>query len=240
MRAPVETGVVWVTGAGGGLGSALVEVFRERGWHVAASGHTRPPGGDGVRLRTGCVDVTRAETVTAWVEDIEAGWGRLDVLIHNAGVVADGPLVRMSDSEWDRVLEVNLKGAFLCARAVLPGMVRQQSGLILNIASFAGKFGARGQANYAAAKAALIGLTVSLAKEVGEAGVRVNAVLPGVMRTGMTRELSEEALDAFARSNQLRRLNSPRKVAEAVEAITRMEDVSGQVFSLDSRVGRWV
>lgn len=148
-------------------------------------------------------------------------------------------MARTSDADWDMVLGVNLKGPFLCSKAVLPTMVHRREGQILNIASFAARGGNRGQCGYAASKAGLIGLTLALAKEVGGAGIRVNAVLPGVLPTGMIDGLPEEALRSFTEANALGRLNGLCETAQAIVRIAAMRDVSGQVFALDSRVSRW-
>jgi 3-oxoacyl-[acyl-carrier protein] reductase len=184
-------------------------------------------------------DVTSAGSIESGVECVLARWGQLDVLVNNAGLTADGPVAGMADDDWDRVLEVNLKGAFRSARAVVPVMVRRRQGHIVNISSFAARRGHAGQANYVAAKAGLIGLTESLAKELGGRGICVNAVLPGILPTRMTAGLSEEQLAGLAAENALRRLNSADEVARFVVFLVGMKNASGQVFQLDSRIGRW-
>jgi 3-oxoacyl-[acyl-carrier protein] reductase len=173
------------------------------------------------------------------VSNVEARWGRLDLLIHNAGVTADRLLARMSETDWDTVVDVHLKGAFFCCQAVLPAMVRRREGQILNISSFSGRSGAVGQANYAAAKAGLIGLTMSLAREVADFGIRVNAVLPGVLPTRMTATMTGAAREALVGANLLKRMNSLEEVASLVVAVACAQDVSGQIFQWDSRIGRW-
>jgi 3-oxoacyl-[acyl-carrier protein] reductase len=145
----------------------------------------------------------------------------------------------MSDDDWHRVLDVNLKGAFLCAQAALRPMLKQRDGHILNISSFGGRVGRAGQANYAASKAGLIGLTQALAKEAGSRNVRVNAVLPGFLRTRLVGDLTEEQLAAHAASNALGRLNEFAEVARFVTFLAGMRNVSSQVFQLDSRIGPW-
>ncbi len=230
-----------VTGAGGGLGGALVRAFVGEGWRVAAAGHDRlPETGDAGEAVFPCVlDVTQRNHCESVVAAVEAQWGRLDLLIHNAGVTADRLLATMSEADWDTVLDVHLKGAFLCCQAVLPMMIRQREGQVLNIGSFSGRAGAVGQSNYAAAKAGLIGLTMSLAREVAEFGVRVNVVLPGVLPTRMTAAMTRVAREALVGGNLLKRMNSLEEVASLVVAVASARDVSGQVFQWDSRIGRW-
>lgn len=235
-----EAEVVLVTGGAGGLGTALVAAFREAGWRVAAAGHRTPPrdlaGPDVLPL---AFDVRRVCEVEEAVEQVLMRWGRIDGLINNAGLCRDARLPRLTEDDFTTVLETHLKGAFLCSRAVLPGMIQRQSGHILNVGSWAARSGPLGQSAYAAAKAAMAGLTVALAREVGGSGVRVNAVLPGVMRTGMTRDLPESALAEFAAANVLGRLNRTDAVARQIVFLAGQEDVSGQVFQWDSRIGRW-
>jgi len=231
--------VVCVTGAAGGLGQALAQQFAAQGWRVAAGSH-----------RGGCADLTdsiwslpldvtdhaRAEGA---VQEIVARWGRLDVLVNNAGAVADAPIWQLHEADWDAVMAVNLKGAFRVSQAALHPMVQQRDGHILNIASFAARAGPRGQAHYAAAKAGLVGLTQSLAREVGSHNVRVNAVLPGVLPTPMTARLDDAVVQEFTRANALGRLNSVAEVARFVVFLAAMQNVSGQLFQLDSRIARW-
>jgi 3-oxoacyl-[acyl-carrier protein] reductase len=232
--------VVWMTGAAGGLGRALISEFAALGWRVAATTH-RP-----------CVEISNSESIWTFVMPVEdhelilAGaarivqrWGPIDVLINNAGVTADGLLARTDEIDWDTVLSVNLKGAFLCAQAVLKTMIPRRSGHILNISSHAAKTGASGQSNYAAAKAGLVGLTQSLAREAGKSNIQVNAIFPGVLPTAMTRNLPSKVLDDFARANVLERLNDPVEVSRFIAFVAGMKNISGQVLQLDSRISRW-
>lgn len=236
---PTSARVVLVTGAGGGLGQGLVSEFAAQGWRVAAASHrpTAQPETDAVWPLK--LEVTNRAQVSAIVEQILARWGRLDALINNAGVTADRLLLQMDAADFARVLDVNLKGAFLCAQAVLRPMMKQRDGHIINLASFAAKRGAAGQCNYAAAKAGLIGLTTSLAKEAGSRNIRVNAILPGVLPTPMTAPLNDETLRAFAAANALGRLNEVGEVARFIVFLAGMKNVSGQLFQLDSRVAPW-
>ncbi|MCC6232875.1 MAG: SDR family NAD(P)-dependent oxidoreductase [Verrucomicrobiales bacterium] len=233
--------VVWITGAAGGLGVALVEAFLEAGWCVAATGHRSvPQGTPGPRLWVGTADVTDSEAVRATVGAVLERWGRLDALVNNAGCLADASVATMTDAQWDRVLDVHLKGAFRCCREALPPMVSAGGGHILNVSSLAAREGVRGQANYAAAKAGLVGLTLSLAREVGPSGVCVNAVLPGMLPTGMIAGLGPEQVSAQVSRSVLGRLNELREPARFLAGLAALRHVSGQVFALDGRVSRWV
>jgi 3-oxoacyl-[acyl-carrier protein] reductase len=177
--------------------------------------------------------------VDAVTNEIVQSWGRLDALICNAGVTADGSLALMSDDDWQRVLEVNLKGAFHCSRAALRPMLAQRDGHIIFISSFSGRVGTRGQTNYAAAKAGLIGLSQSLAREAGPRNVRANAVLPGVLPTPMTGGLEAATLASFVSANTLGRINTLDEVARFIAFLTATQNISGQIFQLDSRVAPW-
>jgi 3-oxoacyl-[acyl-carrier protein] reductase len=231
--------VILITGAAGGLGQALVEAFAAADWQVVAGWHQTPLSGQPANVFPTPLDVTAADSVSAAFAETLARFGRLDALINNAGIARDALVVQMSDGDWQRVLDVNLKGAFLCAQAALRPMLKQRDGHILNISSFGGRVGRAGQANYAASKAGLIGLTQALAKEAGSRNVRVNAVLPGFLRTRLVGDLTEEQLAAHAASNALGRLNEFAEVARFVTFLAGMRNVSSQVFQLDSRIGPW-
>lgn len=235
--------VALITGAGSGLGAALVRGLVATGWRVAAAGHRAPPAetwGDGNGDVMACaLDVTRREESALVVASLLERWGRLDLLVNNAGITMDRLLAGMRESDWDAVIDVHLKGAFLCSQAVLPAMIRQGHGHILNVGSFSGKQGAAGQVNYAAAKAGLMGLTLSLAREVAEHGVRVNGVLPGVLPTKMTAALSDSVRETLVEANLLKRMNSLEEVVSLVVGLAGTRDISGQVFQWDSRIGRW-
>lgn len=234
-----DSSVVLITGAAGGLGRGLVEAFATAGWRVAAGfRRTACPRNDDTVWPVS-LEVTAPERASQVIEEIVARWGRVDALVNNAGLTADASVLQMSDEAWQRVLDVNLKGAMACARAAVWPMIRQRDGHIINVSSFAARAGTPGQANYAAAKAALIGLTQSLAAELGSRNVRVNAVLPGVLPTGMTARLKAEARERLVTGNVLRRMNSVAEVARFVAFLAGMRDVSGQVFQLDSRLSRW-
>jgi 3-oxoacyl-[acyl-carrier protein] reductase len=229
---------VLITGASRGLGAALAQSFASAGWKVAAG--ARQPG---VLISSAALtlrfDVTEAGGIETAVQKCVEELGALDVLVNNAGVIADGLSWQLDDESWQRALDVNLRGAFLCSKAVARQMIRQRDGHIINIASFGARSGPAGQSNYAAAKAGLIGLTQSLAKEFGSRNVRVNAILPGVLPTNMTAKLTTEQLEGFAKANALGRINSLAEVARFIVFLARMENISGQIFQLDSRIAPW-
>lgn len=239
MSQPDHSRVALITGASGGLGRALVAEFLAQGWRVAAGFHRENAHTKTDSLWPLPLDVTSREGVADAVTKVTSGWQRIDLLVNNAGITVDRPLWQMDDDDWQRVLDVHLKGAFLCSQAVLRPMLRQRDGHILNIASFSGRNGNGGQANYAAAKAALLGLTTSLAKEVGSRNVRVNALLPGVLPTPMTAGLSPRQLETFAAANALGRLNDLAEVARFTAFLAGTQNISGQFFQLDSRIARW-
>ena len=231
--------VVLITGAAGGLGRELVTEFAAQGWRVAAAHHHATTHTATETIWPIPLDVTQRASCAETVKQLLARWGRLDALINNAGLTADQPSWQISDEDWEKVLSVNLKGAFLCAQAAIRPMLKQRDGHIINLGSFSGRSGGRGQANYAAAKAGLLGLTAALAQEVGSRNVRVNTVLPGVLPTPMTAKLTEAQRAEFATANALGRLNSITEVARFIVFLAGMQNVSGQLFQLDSRVARW-
>lgn len=231
---------VLITGAAGGLGGELTKTFLAAGWRVAAGQHSKTIQSSDDRLKVVPLDVTNADQIKKTVDGLLAEWGRIDVLINNAGITADGALAALSIEDWQRVLDVNLKGAFLCSRAVLQQMMfEQRNGHIINVSSFAAKNGHAGQANYVAAKAGLVGLTQSLAKEAGKRNVCVNAIFPGLLETPMTEHLTPEQIKTIGGSNVLGRSTTLEEVAAFALHLTTMRHVSGQVFQLDSRVSAW-
>ena len=227
--------VVVITGASGGLGQALAAEFTRAEWKVVAASRSQPSGSSNSIL----MDVTRGAEIESGFAEVLARFGRIDALINNAGMTLDAPVVQMHDDEWERVLDVNLRGAFLCSKAAARQMMRQRDGHIINVSSHAARRGPRGQANYAAAKAGLVGLTQSLARELGSRNVRVNAIFPGVMPTKMTAQLSEQQMIEFAKANALGRINSVEEVARFITFLAGTENISGQVFQLDSRIAPW-
>jgi 3-oxoacyl-[acyl-carrier protein] reductase len=216
-----------------------VREFEAQGWRVAAGYHVTPIATETRSIWPLKVDVTNPVEVDGIIARVQARWGPVHALVNNAGAVGDRLLPQMDEADWDHVMAVNVNGARLCSRAVLPAMIDRRDGHIVNVASYSARHGRRGQANYVAAKAALLGLTVSLAREVGCANVRVNAVLPGPMQTGMTAGLEPKVLEDLAKANVLGRMNSPAEAARFISFLATTQDISGQVFQLDSRVAAW-
>jgi 3-oxoacyl-[acyl-carrier protein] reductase len=233
-----------VTGGSRGIGRAVAEALAREGAAVAViagrdlaaaeetAAAVRALGVDGLALQGDVSDAAQVESmVAAALERL----GRLDILVNNAGVTRDGLLLRMDETAWDAVLDINLKGAFLCTRAVLKPMVRQKSGCIVNITSVLGLRGNAGQANYAAAKAGLIGLTKSAAWEVASRGIRVNAVAPGFITTRMTEGLPEGVTAEALKRIPLGRFGRPEDVAGVVVFLCSeaANYVTGQVVVVD-------
>jgi 3-oxoacyl-[acyl-carrier protein] reductase len=161
-------------------------------------------------------DVSSGRQVEELFKEILSRYGRVDVLVNNAGIAKDGILLRMSEKDWDTVLNVNLKGVFNCTKAVLRSMIRQRRGAIVSISSVAGQIGNAGQANYAASKAGIMGFTKTIAREVASRGITVNAVAPGFINTEMTATLPEKMIESFLQQIPLGRLGSAEDVAETV------------------------
>lgn len=228
-----------VTGASGGLGGALCGQLAQDGWQVVAGARSGQVSVSHKLILAAQLDVTDSAQIAFVVEDMLTRFGRIDLLINNAGLTADALCAQMSEEDWDRVLDVNLRGAFLCAKAVARPMARQRDGHIINISSFGARRGPRGQGNYAAAKAGLIGLTHSLAQELGSRNVRVNVIFPGVLPTPMTAKMSAEQLAALAHANALGRINSLDEVVRFLSFLASTQNISGQVFALDSRIAPW-
>ncbi len=180
-------------------------------------------------------DVSSPEDVTRLIEAAASNFNKIDILVNNAGVTRDQLIMRMSDEEWDTVINIDLKSAFLCTRAVLRHMLRQRWGRIVSIASVVGIIGNAGQANYASAKAGIIGLTKSVAKEVGSRGITVNAIAPGFIESRMTEQLDEKQRQALLEHIPLGSIGTPQDVAEAVAFLASEEAryITGQVLNVD-------
>ena len=208
--------VAIVTGASRGIGAAIVKKFADEGVQVVACARSiESCAGAALCLK---VDVSNSAEVDACVKTTVEKFGRVDILVNNAGITKDGLLMRMSDEDWDRVLDINLKGAFLFTRAVTRPMMknRETGGSIVNISSVVGITGNAGQANYAASKGGLIALTKTVAKELGSRNIRCNAVAPGFIESKMTEGLSDEVKRSCMDSTSLKRFGKPEDVANAV------------------------
>ena len=224
MTKPLENKIALVTGAARGIGQAIALQLAADGADLALCDVKAEWLEDtiakvkalGRRAEGYAMDVANGAAVGEAVAKILADFGRIDVLVNNAGITRDTLLMRMSEEDWDAVLDINLKGAFLVTKAVVKPMMKQRSGAIVNIASVVGIMGNPGQANYTASKAGLIALTKTTAKELGSRNVRVNAVAPGFIRTAMTDKLAEPVKDAMLKMVPLGRLGEPEDVAKAV------------------------
>jgi len=181
------------------------------------------------------LDVADIASVESYFREL----ARVDLLINNAAIRADALCATMKAAQWDSVMEPDLRGPFLCAQAAAAKMIKQRAGHIINIGSFAARIGNVGQSNYAAAKAGMIGLTQSLARELGRRNVRVNCVLPGFLETKFTAGMAPQFREHALEMHELRKFNTVQDAARFIAFLDTMEFVSGQVFQLDSRIARW-
>jgi 3-oxoacyl-[acyl-carrier protein] reductase len=220
----LEGRVALVTGGSRGIGSAIVRRFVEEGASVAFTWLSSPEkaaalaeelSGAGRQVRGYQSDAADHAASEALVEAVMADFGRLDILVNNAGVTRDNLMLRMTEEQWDDVIRIDLKSVFNLTRHALKPMLRSRGGSIINISSVVGVFGNAGQANYAAAKAGILGFTKSVAKEVGSRSIRCNAIAPGFIETDMTHVLDEKNKEAFLAGIPLRRLGQGSEVADA-------------------------
>ncbi len=236
-----EDSVVVVTGAGRGIGEEIAKAFAGEGAtcvlidvdeKAAAAVAGALEGVESAAYGADVTDLGRMEEIT---KDIVEKFGKADVLVNNAGITRDNLILRMKESDWDAVLNVNLKGAFVCTKAFARYMLKQRSGRMVNIASVIGLMGNAGQANYAASKAGLIGLTKSTAKEFASRGITVNAVAPGYIESAMTKDLSGDAREAMLSVVPLRRTGLPADVAAGVLFLAGPGAgyVTGEVLRID-------
>ncbi len=236
--------VALVTGASRGIGRSIAEHLAGEGHRVVVNYHSSPDAADevvaavaaggGEAMAVGA-DVGDADAVAEMFKRVQDTWGPVEVLVNNAGITRDNLLLRMSPDDWDAVLTTNLRSAYLCTRTALRGMLKARWGRVVSVTSVSGISGNPGQANYAAAKAGLIGLTKSVAREVGSRGITANAVAPGFIETDMTADLSDAVRDAAAGSIALGRFGTPWEIASAVGylASDAASYITGQVIVVD-------
>ncbi|TET82307.1 3-oxoacyl-[acyl-carrier-protein] reductase [candidate division TA06 bacterium] len=232
-----------VTGAAKGIGREIALRFAQEGADVAAwdvetdemESLKTEIEGKGRRFLGLQVDVSDFDTVKTAVENVLDGFSRIDILINNAGITRDNLIIRMSEVDWDSVIDVNLKGVFNCTKAISRVMLKQKSGRIINISSVIGIFGNAGQSNYAASKGGIISFTKSIAKELASRGITVNAIAPGFIDTGMTGLLGDEVREKYLQSVPLRRMGTGKDVAEAALflASDQASYITGETIRVD-------
>jgi 3-oxoacyl-[acyl-carrier protein] reductase len=240
MQIDLTGRVALVTGSTRGIGRAIATTLAGAGARVAVVGRERARAEEaasqlGGEARGFSCDVADTASVAALVEEVEKSFGSLDILVNNAGLTRDNLLMRIKDADWDAVLDANLRGAFASIRAASRGMMKRRWGRIINIASVVGITGNKGQANYAASKAGLIGLTKSVAKELASRNILCNAVAPGFIETDMTAAMTPEARTAMSAQIPLERLGKPEDIAGTVAflASEHAAYITGQVFVVD-------
>jgi 3-oxoacyl-[acyl-carrier protein] reductase len=236
--------VAIVTGGAQGIGRAIAEALAQQGAHVVvadlqeekaeavAAELTADTGRRAIAVK---VDVASSDSAKAMIDRAIEEFGHVDILVNNAGTTRDNLIMRMSEADWDFILNINLKGAFNCSKAVVRPMMKQRHGRIINISSVSGLAGQAGQANYSSSKAGLIGLTKALAKELGGRNITVNAVAPGFIETELTADLPQELKDWGIQMTPLGRFGQPEDVARAVAFLASDEAsfITGHVLSVD-------
>jgi len=232
--------VALVTGANGGIGSATALKLGMNGFKVILNYHVNKDNAVEIASSLGVentllieADITNIEAVNEMVSKTLEKFGRIDVLVNNAGITRDRTFVKMSKEEWDEVINVNLNGVFNVTKAVIGIMIEQGSGTIINISSIVGEIGNFGQTNYSASKAALIGFTKSLAKEVARKGIRVNAIAPGFVDTEMTRKIPENVKNKILEQIPMGRFATPEEVADAVLFLCNASYITGTVIDVN-------
>lgn len=235
---------VLITGASRGIGAATARLFAQKGWAVAVNyrnsrdaaeelvSEIRKNGGTALAIPA---DVGDPEQVEALFQIAERELGQIEALVNNAGIAQQKLFTDLTDEDWDELFRVDVKGVFLCCRRALPAMIRRHRGVIVNISSMWGQVGASCEVHYSAAKAAVIGLTRALAKEVGPSGIRVNCIAPGVIRTEMNGNLTPETLEALKEETPLELLGDPADVAKAAWFLTSEDSafITGQVLGVN-------
>jgi 3-oxoacyl-[acyl-carrier protein] reductase len=235
--------VALVTGGSRGIGASISRELAKAGAKVALNYRAGQEAADEVAGEIGGLavraDVSKPEEVQALIERVEGGLGDIDALVNNAGVTRDTLIARMTDDNWQTVIDTNLRGTFNTSRAVSRKMLRRRAGSIVNLSSVVGVHGNPGQANYAASKAGIIGLTKALARELGSRGVRVNAIAPGYISTELTDVLNDEQRGLILQNTPLGRLGEPEDVARAVRFLCSDEAafITGEVLLVDGGLG---
>lgn len=238
----LEGKVALITGGANGIGKVTAKRFLTEGAKVVISDLNEEAGNETVEelRKFGEIsfiqaDVSNTEQVKDMVDSIVNTYKKIDILINNAGITIDGFLTKMDESSWEKVLSVNLSGVFKCTKAVVPVMLAQESGVILNASSVVGVYGNIGQTNYAATKAGVIGLTKTWAKEFGAKGIRVNAVAPGFITTDMTATVPQKILDVMALKTPLKKLGTPEDIAAAYLYLASDDAsfVTGTILNVD-------
>ncbi|HEX6533826.1 MAG TPA: 3-oxoacyl-[acyl-carrier-protein] reductase [Gemmatimonadaceae bacterium] len=240
MRIDLTGRVALVTGSTRGIGREIAATLARAGAKVAVSGRDAAKAREAAEGMAGeargfAVDMGNTADVARLIEEVEQGFGSLDILVNNAGVTRDNILFRLRDEDWDTVLDTNLRGPFAAIRAATRGMMKRRWGRIINITSVVGITGNKGQANYAASKAGLIGLTKSMAKELASRNILANAIAPGFIETDMTAAMTPEARQALGEQVPLARLGTPADIAgvAAFLASDHAAYITGQVFVVD-------
>lgn len=236
--------VAIVTGGSRGIGRAIVEALAGRGCDIAfnySKNHEvalvleREIKDKGVRCKASCVDIRDFEDVKEWIAQVKEDFGRIDILINNAGIVIDKPLMMMSREDWDQVIDTNLNGMFNAVKACIVTFMKQKSGDIVNISSVSGVIGLPGQTNYSASKGGMNAFTKALAKEVGRYGIRVNAVAPGFIATDILSHFTEEQKKKVTERVPLQRIGTPQDVANCVVFLLSAgaRYMTGQIVQVD-------
>jgi 3-oxoacyl-[acyl-carrier protein] reductase len=239
-----ENKVAIITGGARGIGKAIAETLARRGCAIvvadlnlemAEATAKEIAAATGQKTLAIQINVSDFASANAMVERTLAEFGKVDILVNNAGLTRDKLIMRMEEADWDIVIDVNLKGAFNCSKAVVRPMMKQRYGRIVNISSVSGQAGQFGQANYSASKAGLIGLTKALARELASRQITVNAVAPGFVLTALTQDLSDDLKDAILKATPLGRMGKPEEIAYAVAFLASDEAsyITGQVLAVD-------